>query len=147
METATSTLTMTCCALLTRTAATDNNNNTVEEIASKRTRVEESLAAEDDDEEDGKPNCNLHYSQVLSTASPALLSRASLAILMFPLMCVQTLSTAEPVLNFQQTTLDSFSIRRFSIIVCGYNQLMCLTSYQKLICLCQPLYWAKIPWN
>ena len=51
--------------------------------------------------------------------------------------------------SFKQTTLDSFFavLRRLSIIVCGYNQLMFVMSYRKFAYLGQLLYWVKIPRN
>ena len=48
------------------------------------------------------------------------------------------------MVSFKQTTLDCFFLVG---LVCGYNQLMFVTSYRKFAYSGQPLYWAKMLWN
>ena len=79
----------------------------MEEIVNKRTEAKESPATEYDDED-----------------SEPMISHDA------PRSCADFIYSRAHA-SFKQTTLDSFFLRRFSIIVCGYNQLMFVTSYWK----------------
>ena len=121
-----------------------DDDSIVEKIASKRTRVEESSADEGDDEDSklmvthtaARRKVQLFQCYLVEQgfSDNAHASHDACADLIY--------SRAHA--SFKQTTLDSFFLRRFSIIVCSYNQLM---SYWKFAYLDQPLYWAKIPRN
>ena len=117
-----------------------DNNGIVEKIASKRTQMEVSPIAKGDGEEDGEP---------MVTHAAA---RHSVQFLQCYFVEQDFSDNTDASLDVCSNLIYIWAHARIistfiglGLIVCGYNQLIFVMSYQKFAYSGQPLYWAKMP--